>query len=491
MNKYVFKTLFCSALALPLFTSCELDQYPEGSLPTEKTWEKMADAANYDIGMLALLRGVSGGSQAYVSEVQSDLFNARIGTSDCNQTHQWTFTATQFDGDGKWSGNYNLIANANNVLNNIGNIQVEAGSEDESYINIYKGTAYFARALAYTNMVTRYCQNYDAATADNTLGLPLVTTVDISAKPARATLAQTYAMILSDIEQARTLLADFNEGTSRPSIDAVTALEARVSLQMNNYDKAIELSEELIAKYPLIEDADEFADMWLNDDGSEIIFQPVQTKDERSNSYSGIFIGWDDAQKAFNPQYIPTQGLIDLYEENDMRLGAYFAYELISANDKVDQGYIFNKFPGNPALKKTSQYEYYNMTKVFRVAEFYLTAAEASYKKNGTDGGYLTILRAARGASELSVTGDELWKAIQNEWVREMVGEGFRLDCLKRWNEGCKRMEPQAFSEMMLISTNGYTNLDIEPGYFKFIWEIPSQDTQSNGNIQRNWPAVE
>lgn len=490
MNKYILKTLMLSALAAPALTSCELDQFPETSLTTETSWSKVSDADNYNTGLLANLRSAIGGASVYVSEVQADLFNARRGTAEQNQVHQWTFTNAQFDGDAVWVNNFNLVSNANNIINNIGKIAVDPESDDAVRLNWYKGTAYFARAYAYANMVVRYCKNYDPATAATTLGLPVIETVDVNNKPARASLERTYDFILSDIETARTLLADMpTDDYTAPNIDAVNALAARVSLNMKNYDDAIELSGELISKYPLISDADEFADMWLHDDGSEIIYQPLQTKDERGNGYSTIFISYDAANDAYNPYYLPSQGLLDLYEENDIRSYAYFAEAPISANDQYeDAGVIFYKYPGNPALQKQPT-DFYNMTKAFRVAELYLIAAEASYQRDGDDGGFLNLLRTARGATPVPATqtGALLWKEIQNEWVREMVGEGFRLDCLKRWNEGFKRMAPQDFASEMYITTAGYIDLEVQAANQKFVWEIPSQDLQANKNLVRNW----
>ncbi len=490
MNRHIFKAMLCAALALPALTGCELDQYPADSLPTERSWEKLSDAATYDTGLLAVLRSANGGSNAYVSEIQADLFNACTGAASLNLVHSWDFTAVQFDGDVVWADNYSLISNANNIINNIGKIAAET-EEDAAALNIYKGTAYFARALGYANMVTRYCKNYDAATADTELGLPLVVTVDVTQKPNRSSLAQTYKFIKADIDSARKYLAGLPESTDRPSLDATTALEARVSLQTGDYDKAIANSRELIAKYPLAATADEFANMWLYDEGSEIIYQPVQTVDERTSAYSTIYIDWNAASGVYNPYYIPTQGLLDLYEPADMRFSAYFSWQPLSALQNVEAAYVFMKYPGNPNLKKNGPYEFYNMTKVFRAAEFYLTAAEASYRLNGTDGGFLNALRTARGASALDHSGEALWQDIKDEWAREMVGEGFRLDCLKRWGDGCKRMTPQAFSNFMLITQQNYTNLDIPAGYFKFVWEIPSQDTQANTNLIKNWSTAE
>lgn len=488
MNKYILKTFLLSALAVPAMTSCELDQFPETSLTTETSWSQVSDADNYNTGLLSNLRAVAGGTHAYVSEVQSDLFNARRGTAEQNQVHQWTFTTSQFDGDYVWKDNYNLISNANNIINNIDKIVVDPESEDAVTLRHYKGTAYFARAFAYANMVVRYCKEYDPATAAATLGLPIVKTVDVNAKPSRSSLETTYLQIKGDIREARTMLADAPaDNYAVPNIDAVNALDARVSLNMKDYENAISLSTDLMAKYPLISDADEFADMWLYDEGSEIIYQPLQTVDERSNPYSTIFIMFDAATNAYNPYYLPSQGLLDLYEDNDIRGYAYFAQVPVSANDMVDDnGVIFAKFPGNPALKK-QQTDFFNMTKVFRSAELYLIAAEASYRLNGTDGGYLNALRSKRGASAVNATGEVLWSQIKNEWIREMVGEGFRLDCLKRWHEGFSRMAPQPLPGEMFISTSGYLDLTVDADNEKFVWEIPAQDLQANKNLVRNW----
>ena len=56
MNKYIVKAMLFGAVAFGGLTSCELDQYPETSLPTDQTWQKLSDAANYNIGLKAAVR---------------------------------------------------------------------------------------------------------------------------------------------------------------------------------------------------------------------------------------------------------------------------------------------------------------------------------------------------------------------------------------------------------------------------------------------------
>lgn len=499
MKNYIYKTVLCSALAMSLTTSCELDQYPEDSIPAEEAWEKVSDAQKFYTGLLASLRGATGGSNNYVTEVQSDLYNAVIGSVNLMQEHQWIFTTSQFSGDNNWANNFSLITSANNILDNIDNVAANT-EEEKAIIKQIKGAAYFTRAFAYSNMAPRYCKNYDPNTAAQELGLPLVETVDVNAKPARASLEDTYGLILSDIKNAEDMIMD-GEDITAPNKNAVTALKARVLLNMKKYDEAIDAATSLFETYPLTS-ADDYSSLWANDEGSEIIYQPLMTENERGGSYGGVFIGYNQAKEAWQPSYIPTQGLLDLYDQrNDVRFETFFAETEIAALDEVDTGYLLYKFPGNSSLYKEGEDEtnsWFNMCKVFRTSEMYLIAAEASLFKENRDEEsakkYLNELRAARGLEEkpITTTGASLDKDMKDEWVREMVGEGFRLNCLKRWNEGVKRMAPQQFSNNMLVNTpaNQFLQLNIQPNdplYYKMIWEIPANDTQANSNLVPNW----
>ena len=72
--------------------------------------------------------------------------------------------------------------------------------------------------------------------------------------------------------------------------------------------------------------------------------------------------------------------------------------------------------------------------------------------------------------------------------MREFAGEGFRLNCLKRWHEGFTRGEAQSLPAGFLRTANGVQGLTVDADNYRFIWEIPSNDLQANKNLQRNWP---
>lgn len=544
MNKYIIRIVLSTLLALPLVTSCDLDQMPVGTLENGQSWETFERAEKQYVGLQSYMRAVSGGSNAYVTDIQADLFNARQGATSLTKVHNWTFTAADGIGDGIWGNNFAMVKQAHEILSHIDAFDVKeptTGSEamQKAKVSFFKAESYFAIAWAYSNMIVRFCKDYEPSTAASTLGLPLVYKEDdVTTKPSRATLAETDTFIVNRIDSAYKYLVLTEEiqdeysnliGSSLTTINvdgitgsnysseageagrhALMALEARYCLYSHRYDRAIELAKELIDMYSLGTSANEMQYLWVLDQGDEIIFQPTQTQDELITSYGTVWVSYDIRSSAAegtqlfgcNPYFFPTQGLMDLYEDGDLRKDMYFTNVYYSAlpcsaqGDTQETGSQFWKFPGNQNLWKNDYDWYskiYNMSKAFRSAEDYLIVAEASLHKDSPDEAqaleYLNMLREARGASMLSSTGEQLEEDMEDEWTREFVGEGFRLDCLKRWHKGFKRMKAQEFSTNMLITTSGYQDIEVDADDIRFVWEIPQQDTQSNPNIQKNWTS--
>ena len=556
MNKYILKAIFCSALALPLFTSCELDQFPTDSLTDKESWKTYNDATNQYNGLLAILRSDISGSNAYLTDVMSDLFNQRLTSASYGQEHSWRFTGSQFGGDAIWANNYSVILQANFILQNIGKFENSSTLSDQQKANIYniKATAYFARAYAYSRMITRYCKDYEPETAANELGLPIVETVSSEAKPARASLQTTCDTIEANLNHAMTYfdkVAEYNEGVKptariessiyKPNADCVTALRARFYLYEHKFDQAIEEAETIRNTYSLASGSREMLNLWILDEGSEIIYEPLQTPDELSGSY-GIFLSYNLVTsdlsntefKGMNPDFLPTKGLVDLYSDQDVRRKVYFSYpkdgyntfnlgfgtqsgyqlltfdqllgvsaDISTTSGDTESGVVFTKYVGNPTLRKQNVWyaQNYNMTKAFRASEAYLIIAEANLRKANPDEAAardaLNELRRNRFEGETDydgsadyigddVTGAALVKVMQDEWTREFVGEGFRLDNLKRWHLGFKRMAAQQFQNPVLVSTHGWQDLEVEANNIRFTWPIPQQETQANKNIKQN-----
>ena len=483
MNKIFQKlTLLLSVSALMI--SCDMEQFPHDRIATSAAWEKITDAERFRNGIYDMFRGYNGGGYTYSADYQSDLFNATISFGNRGgDMYRWDFTSSQENIENIWAGNYDVINNCNNIINNIDKIAI-ADDAEKATQSMIKGEAYLMRAICYHTLVLRFAKDYEPGTTE--LGLPIMLNVDVEAKPERSSLEKTYEQIKNDIQEARTYLTTEGAANSEYfTTDVIDAFEARVNLYMHKYSEAVSLANPIIAKYPLIDSTDAFEGFWLNDEGSELIYRTSSSVDERSNSY-GVYIAYTTASSSYQPDFIPSQWVLDLYEDSDIRKSVYFFNAGGTFNDLKEDVTMLKKYPGNPALK-TADHQYYQKHKIFRSAEAYLIAAEASYQDGKEDDArnYLNSLRTTRGASEITASGDALWGEIKNEWIREYVGEGQRLNDLKRWHDGFQRRDPQ--SQNIILVSDKTTDLKIDGSDIRFIWEIPVNDLKANTNIVPNW----
>ena len=486
MHKILFGTIFSLLL---LSTSCDLDKFPDDSITTGTAWQTISDADKFRNGMYSTFQAVNGGIYTYIPDYQTDVLNATISFSNRGgDIYRWDFTSSQYDIEDTYQYNYECINNCNNILQNIDKIAIE-DADEQAQADMIKGEAYLIRALCYHTLIVRFAKDYEPSTAESDLGMPLVLEMDPEGKPSRATVAETYKQIKSDITESRKFLK--TEGSANAiylTTDVIDAFEARVDLYMHNNSEAITLAKKIIAKYPLISSSEELASMWLNDKGSEIVFKIFMSTDEREdNQQMQYYLNYNTGAKLFSPDFIPTKWVIDLYDNNDIRKQVYFIQDSIVCNSTIEGDiYLLNKYPGNPELK-TNTYEYYQMPKIFRSAEAYLIAAEAAYNEgNASEAlGYVNSLRSARSASAINVSGDAVMQAIKNEWIREFIGEGHRLNDLKRWHDGFKRHDVQK-ANIVMAGAN-YDQKTVEANDQRFVWEIPANDLKANSNLIPNW----
>ncbi len=485
----IHRLLLLAILSLTV-VSCNLDEYPEDSLAEDRIeWNSTTDVEKVRMGIYALYRQVNGGNFTTATDYQVDLFNATVGYNNtAGDLYRWDFTSSQGSITQIWASNYKLIGNINYLLMNIDKV-VAAHESEQAYLKNTKGEAHLLRAIAYHTLALRFAPLYQEDTAEQELGLPLEEVVDIKALPARATLEETYQFILKDLAQARALLSQKGKHNAEfMTVDVLDAFEARVALSMSNYSLAMERVETLADKYPLSNSVEEFAKMWLKDTSSEVIYRHFASVDERLNEFD-VYLEFDPASKAYSPLYVPNQWVIDLYEDEDMRKDVFFVKDLIkSSRVSVDDVYMLNKFPGNPDLQKIP-HEYYHKYKPFRIAEIYLIAAESAFmlKDEAKAASWLNKLRQARAASEIKQTGEDLFKAIQEEWVREFIGEGMRLNQLARWEMAMDRSDKLPQNPKLTINSPGFSDLVIPSNSEKFVWEIPYHDLDANKNIIPNW----
>lgn len=487
------------AACASIFTACDLETTPENKLANNSALLTMSDLEKFELGTYALFRNNFGQYLIIAGDLQGDYANAVRGFGNTyGSLHKWNYTYADYEVEDVWEACYKTIAQANYVLSKDGSISYDPATEQEDY-DVIMGETYFIRAMSLFQLIDKFCAAYNPATAGKEYsGVPVLTGFNPQEMPSRSTMEKSYEQVLEDIKEAKLRLANVDGGANSNviTIDCVTALEARVYLQMGNYDEAYKKATSIIAggNYALAGSEEELKSLFTDDAGEEIIFSFYASKTELPAQYGYQFVVDQNSKNDYyKPQYIPTQTLIDMYDEADYRKSVYFLKAEdstceISGNKIATPVYLMNKYPGNPALQTTAgSKNYRNTFKVFRIAEMYLIAAEAGlYAQGGDAKTYLNALRTKRG---LGALGTVTLADVKAERTREMIFEGNRIGDLKRWGDGFSERAPQsgkigtgeAFS--LIESGSMFEKLSVTKDDYRFIWPIPSNEIYANQTL--------
>lgn len=486
------------ALCSLVFTSCELDKFPADKQVMDTALETLSDMEKFEVGTYAAFRSACN-VVIKPSDFQADYMNAvNQYTNVYGGIHNWTYETNDYDIYDVWDYAYYAIANANFVLSK--KDAIEYSAEEEAYFNAILGEMYFVRAMSHFIILDKFCGAYNASTATaEGSGIPLMMAFDSQAMPGRSTLEKSYEAIIGDLNEAAKLLANVAGEQSSLSInkDVVNAALARVYLSKKDYKNAYTAATSVIntKTYTLANTAEALKEVFTYDAGSEVIFVFYSSKTELSGFGSSQFVS-DQYSRGDNykPDMIPTQTIIDLYADNDIRKEAYFLQTSAGiceiAGEKLSTPiYLFNKYPGNPDLQTTAGTKnYVNAVKLFRVAEMYLIAAEAGLNGGGSNAAqYLNDLRTSRGLEALeSVTMAD----VKEERVREMIFEGNRLSDLKRWGDtllprsNVQTAKGANGADFRIVSTGpNFDQFTVKAGDFRFVWPIPANEIFANQNL--------
>ena len=486
-------------LLLGLLSSCNMDKAPYGSLDETSAIQSMNDLSRLRNGVYTRLRSMTSGSWVTYSDIQMDQFHGL--TSNGNRVgiiSNGLINSSDGDLEGFFSGCYSVIANMNYLIEQCDKMATTMGEENQVTIARYKAEACFARAYAYFYLIDHYCQPYakvDPSAAYT--GVQIVTkyepTGDITKYPSRSTLADSYTFVEKDLETAYNGLKAY-EATDDKAVApnaaylssyAVAAMQARVALVKGDYPAAKQKADEVInsGKYALTEIAD-YAKLWSEDTGTEVIFRPYMSDVEGLSSTGEAYTASSAETSA---DYIATYATLGMFDDNDVRFDTYFKiWELDIEGTKVNS-FVFLKYPGNAALRTTAENNYMNMPKPFRLSEMYLVAAEAAAQSNGDASPYLNALMSKRitGYAETVYPAATVMTTIKAERKRELLGEGFRMSDLRRWNEGFKRdgdhPENPALNDFIVAAG---ANLGYAADDYRFTWPIPKTEMDSNPNLK-------
>jgi hypothetical protein len=507
--KKIYKYLLVLALGGFSLTSCNMDVTPTTAISFESgdTLNLISNQDNLEKmenGILSSFRGCQYGEYTETEEVQCDGFNATVdygnnygGVHRCDQD----FTSGDYYVQDMWSVNYGAIKNYNVYLSAL-SVYNPTDAKVQAEAKVCAGEAHFFRAWSYLQLIRHFAKAYGPSSTSD-LGVPIVLTYNQNAKPARNTVAEVYAQIKKDLDEAATDLAGEAGAirSEKPTIDAVNALMARYYLDTKNYTQAAIYAEKVIssaAGYTLAASNDAMTKEYYNDNGTEPIMQLFASLSENGSGTNDIYtlmayyggFASHGGGLYYNSYFLPSQKLLDLYEDNDLRLSNWFdAYYIsyLGGAAYVGKYYTFVKYFGNPDLNDDGVPNGRQKVKPFMIGEMYLIAAEANFQAGNVTAAKtaLNTLQGARGATKTEAT----LQNIKDEWFKETVGEGLRLSCLKRWGDGFtgRAGQPGALAKGVINTGASFTEKSLTADSKYFVWPIPSYELKVNENLVQNY----
>ncbi|MDM1408719.1 RagB/SusD family nutrient uptake outer membrane protein [Myroides sp. DF42-4-2] len=298
---------------------------------------------------------------------------------------------------------YKVIFYANSTIND-GSKTMQEGDTKEQLL----GEAYALRALAYFDLVNLFAKPYNPANAATEPAIVILNQVEVNSKKPKSTMAEVYAQIHADIEQAKSLLkvSTYDAGSNyRFSKLAIYALEARVNLFQQQYQQAITSAENAMAIKSNLQNLNTTKDV------SVANFKSVESIMNLEDVYT----------QNFNKFIYVSEELKATFDvENDWRYAVSF--------DKIGEQLVVVK-TGNDATRIT-----------FRTAELYFIKAEAYVFLNQLDQAtqaLAPILENRYKPEAAAVLLEQLKGFNQAQYKTYLLEERFREFAFEgqRWND--------------------------------------------------------
>lgn len=483
MKKQLY-SLSLAVLLLSVIPSCTkdndfLDKSPNGVLSTTNFYKTQADAeaainASYTILLDFWVKNI-----AFEKDIISDdaVKGQGVDLAALTNMDNLNFNATDGANQALWGIYYKGVYLTNLVLDYVPNIEMDAAVK-----NRILGEAHFLRAYYYYNLVIRWG------------GVPLMTTtIDAEQSPSKASVEDSWAFITTECIKASELLPWKNEydatNIGRADKGAALALLGNAYLFQQQWDNAFDAYAQVINSgiYQL---EPEFGNIFKPefDNGSEVVFE-TQTKGGEF-AYGNGFNFWvrpRNGSTIFGLGFcMPTQDLVDEFEEGDPRL----RYTVIRQGDIIsdeistipfesawapETGMNCGKYVVGVEVGGNAERHEQNQKNI-RYAEVLLGYAEAAFRTGNTGEAVAKInlvRERARGGNNSVLPdiseSDDIFAAIVHERRVELALEGKRYFDLVRW--GLAEQE---------LGSLGY-----QPAR-KGLYPIPQTELDVNPNLVQN-----
>jgi starch-binding outer membrane protein, SusD/RagB family len=385
-----------------------------------------------------------GGNSARNGELLAD--NNEIvfsGTfNDVSDIYRKEMITVNSDVANMWIAAYNTINITNNVLASLNVVN----AEDQDQV---EGEALFLRGLSYFELVLFFAQPYSAGDITTNLGVPIMLVEDRNSveKVARNTVEEVYAQIVDDLSTAENLLAE-GPDPGKATKEAAAGVLSRVYLQMADYANARDAANRAIGtgNYSLRPNN---AAVFNTGSTTEDLFDIPVSSVDGVNNMNTFYASASNGGRGDVEVLAAHEAL---YTGGDGRLGLFYT-DPATGDRRV--GKWINR---------------YGSVKVIRLAELYLTRAEANFRLGTTVGATpLADVDAIRARAGLASVGAATLANILNERRLELAHEGQRLHDIKRLQGS--------------ISQGATVYQYDDP---LLVFPIPQRERNVNGNLDQN-----
>lgn len=376
---YIYITIFIAAIT---FVSCGdyLDVEPQGKVipRTPQEYEVIIQQQ-----LLYIETGFDGhvlGDVAQLVKLEFYTDNYDASLSFNQDARNGNIPSVGYDintSQSDYPGYYSIIKDCNVIIGDMPDDETELSKKVFGVASAIKGVCLY-------NLLKRYSDPYDPATATEKLGVPIPDVFDIEAKLPRATQKETADAIIEAFTES--LKCNVTDENYLFTTDVVEAFLAKTYFWIQDWDNAIKYAEKVLTKIP-IADREEYEKMLDSD------FRDIKTSNAIIRSLTKIddmsIMDLADAKytSAFRPV---SKSFVDLFavdKSSDIRYKTSFGKE----GDKIRI---------NKKIIATS----------VRSEEMCLILAEAhAHKNNNTEAlRYLNMLRSNRITPYTNLTEETL-----------------------------------------------------------------------------------
>lgn len=403
----------------------ELDTSPSNAVPEDIVLKTVANLSALSEGTWAAMMddfygGIFGNpgykTIALVSEAMGN--DVALITTKYSYAPVYRFTQmndkTQSRLSAIWNQLYRIINNNNIIIANADKVTGDATAKQ-----VLKAQALALRANTYLTIASFYQFSYLKDPQAKTAPIYTTPTTDTTRGNPKATLQEIYTLIFSDLQEAKSLLGNYQRPAKyKINIDVVNGLLARAYLNTGQWLLAAQAADEALKNYPLMPPAD-YSKGFNDVNNSEWIWGHPEIPSQSDGSYSFHFLDVS-SPSSYYYSFMADPFFGALFEDGDIRKTLF-------------------SWDGNPGREGHLQYKKFRFRAdqtgdlvLMRSAEAHLIKAEGYARDNNiTEGAAaLNVLRVARGASAFDPAGAtkaQLIEAILIERRKELWGEGFAL----------------------------------------------------------------